>query len=179
MINVSEWSHGFFLEQDFRTKTLVDMTAGTGRDTLFLASISARVIAFDIQSEAIEITQKLLEENKIDNVELIHDDHQNLGRYITSKIAGAIYNLGYLPGGEKTIRTGPGSTISSLRTLLGLLEPGGIVVMVVYQKHDQTESMRLLHFCEELPGRIYDVTRYSVLNKELAPYIIKIQKQDK
>jgi len=179
MINVSKWSHGFFLEKDYRNKTLVDMTAGTGRDTLFLAAIAARVIAFDIQAEAIAITKKLLEANRIDNVDLIHDDHQNLGRYITGEIAGAIYNLGYLPGGGKTIRTGPSSTINSLKSLLDRLEAGGMVVMVVYQKHDQTESMRLLHFCEELPSRTYDVTRYSVLNKELAPYIIKIDKQGK
>ncbi|MBN2504586.1 MAG: class I SAM-dependent methyltransferase [Bacilli bacterium] len=176
MIKVAEWSHELFLQRDFHDKILIDMTCGSGRDTLFLAGIANKVYAFDIQVEAIEMTRSLLEQNNVTNVTLINSDHQFVSDHVKKPIAGAIYNLGYLPGGSKEIRTESDSTINSLKKLLELLEIEGIVVLVVYQKHTGNESMRLLHFVERLPSRHFDVMKYSVLNKELAPYIIKITK---
>ncbi len=176
MIKVAEWSHTFFMNQDYHDKILVDMTAGTGRDTLFLSGLARKVYAFDIQDDAITLTRALLEQHNITNVELLNCDHQLIKQYIKEPVAGAIYNLGYLPGGKKQVRTDAISTINSLISLLDLLEIDGIVVIVVYQKHTGNESMRLLHFVERLPSRRFDVVKYAILNKELAPYIIIIKR---
>ncbi|HPF42480.1 MAG TPA: class I SAM-dependent methyltransferase [Bacillota bacterium] len=178
MITVAKWSHEWLLKDKLSGKTLVDMTAGKGQDTLFLASLSHDVYAFDIQEEAIATTSELLRKNHVDWVKLINDDHAKIDEYIKVPIQGAIYNLGYLPGGKKKIRTTAESTLTSLEKLLKMLSPGGIVVIVVYQKHEGNESQLLLRFVERLPGQTYDVSKHSVLNKELAPYIIVINKAE-
>lgn len=177
MIRVAELSHRLFMDHDFKDKVLIDMTCGQGQDTLFLAGLSTKVFAFDIQKQAIEATFTLLYSHGINHVKLIHDDHQEIERYITEPVAGAIYNLGYLPKGNKTIKTSQESTLTSLTKLLNLLDINGIVVIVVYQKHEENESMSLLRFVERLPGNKFDVLKLSVLNKELAPYIIHIEKK--
>lgn len=176
MIPIALYAHQFFLGKDYRDKIVVDMTSGTGRDTLFLASLCPNVIAFDIQASAIEQTKALLDIHHLSHVQLIQDDHQRIDHYCQSPIYAAIYNLGYLPGGNKSVKTSEQATIASLSKLLGLLEVGGFIILVVYQRHPGNESQALIRFVENLPGNAIDVLKHSVLNKELAPYVIEIRK---
>jgi len=177
MITVATLAHEMFKDIDLTNQVTVDMTCGRGQDTLFLSNISEKVIAFDIQEEAIISTKELLLENNKNNVELILSCHAEARKYLPDIIGGIIYSLGYLPHGSKEIMTSPSTTIKSLDEAIPLLMEGGICVIVVYQKHDGNESMAVKHYCSNLPSQVYDVIKISVLNKELAPYIIKIQKK--
>ena len=53
------------------------------------------------------------------------------------KITGAIFNLGYLPGGDKTIVTKPETTISAIEQLFTIMAPEGIIVLVIYHGHPE------------------------------------------
>jgi len=100
-----------------------DFTMGKGNDTLYIkkACPSGKIYAFDIQQKALEITRKRLEsENCFDeNVVLICDSHDNFNLYIKEELDGAVFNLGYLPGGDKTVTT---RTESTLKCLSGALD---------------------------------------------------------
>ena len=45
------------------------------------------------------------------------------------------FNLGYLPGGDKTIITESGTTLKALEVAKDILLPGGLISLVVYVGH--------------------------------------------
>lgn len=173
MINIAKLSHDI-LNKHPNPRIAVDMTCGLGRDTLFLADIAQKVYAFDIQEAALMETAKLLSRTQKEKVRLIHASHHLFADYIDELIDLAIYNLGYLPGGQKDILTDAKTVLCSLKRLLERLNNGGLVVMVIYL-HDSSESDILETYTRGLDAR-YDVMRYQVLNKTNCPLIISIQK---
>ena len=63
-----EWVHGLLERHIGAGDVTVDATAGNGHDTLFLANRvgpEGHVFAFDVQPEALDVTRRLLEENRI------------------------------------------------------------------------------------------------------------------
>ncbi len=120
--------------------TVIDATCGRGKDTLYLARLvgkTGRVLAFDIQSLAVNSTYSLLrEQGWLDVVFLIKDDHINMTDHISGIVPRAcVFNLGYMPGGNHTITTKPHSTIRALKNSLDSLAVDGIVSLVFYTGH--------------------------------------------
>ena len=121
----------------------IDATAGNGYDTLFLAKqvgSSGKVIAIDIQDCAIRSTREKLESaDLIDRVKLVTDDHAAaLGKLIVNdheKVAAITFNLGYLPGSDKSIQTRAESTEEALAASIQLLSPGGYLCVTAYRGH--------------------------------------------
>jgi tRNA G37 N-methylase Trm5 len=173
MIRITELTHKI-IEEKKHIGIAIDMTCGRGNDTLFLARKANKVYAFDIQEEAILSTSDLLKENKIDNVELILNNHDKVSEYVKEKFDVAIYNLGYLPKGNKDIKTTTSSTIDSLRQLITLMNLEGIIVIVIYP-HDPEEGKAIEEFVLNLDSN-FDCISYKVLNKKDCPYIITIKK---
>jgi hypothetical protein len=176
MIKVAEFAHQLILLSLSHATLGVDMTVGRGNDTLFLSLLAKRVVGFDIQEEAIASTKKLLAEHGCTNVELHLADHTQLDSYVHEDVDVAIYNLGYLPSGSKSIMTQTGSTIASLTQLLPRLTVGGIVSITCYPKHNPEEAAAVLRYCQRLHGPSFDVIKCSVVNKELAPFLLQITK---
>jgi ubiquinone/menaquinone biosynthesis C-methylase UbiE len=121
----------------------IDATAGNGYDTLFLAEqvgSSGKVTAIDIQDSAIRSTRdKLDSTGLIDRVRLVNDDHAiSLRKLIEAnreKIAAITFNLGYLPGSDKSIQTRAESTEEALAASIQLLSPGGYLCVTAYRGH--------------------------------------------
>ncbi|WP_050616125.1 class I SAM-dependent methyltransferase [Bacillus testis] len=166
----------------------VDATAGNGHDTLFLASLvgeSGHVFAFDIQEQAIENTRKRLQENGVqERVTLFHKSHDELKSCLPAdcagSIAGAIFNLGYLPGGDKHVVTKGHSTIAAIEHLLDCMASGGIIVLVVYHGHPEgaVERDELLSYVKALPQDKAHVLHYGFMNQvNSPPFIIAIEKR--
>ena len=173
MINIVELSHKLLEEFD-NPNVAIDMTCGNGYDSLFLAKKAKNVYAFDIQDEAINNTLKLLEENQIHNVTVIKESHDLFDIFVSEKFDLAIYNLGYLPSGNRDIKTDARIVINSLEKALEMMNINAIIVIVIYL-HDNDESDKITNLVSKL-DKNYDVTRYQVLNKQKSPYIIKISK---
>jgi ubiquinone/menaquinone biosynthesis C-methylase UbiE len=115
----------------------LDATAGKGNDTLFLAhcvGASGRVDAFDIQPEAIAETRARVA--GFPQVRLHQRGHESLAEFVEGPLAAAMFNLGYLPAGDKAIATRPDSTLAALEAARGLLAPGGILCVVAYPGHE-------------------------------------------
>ncbi len=148
----------------------VDATAGNGHDALFLADCiqpGGRLWAVDIQAAAIEATrQRLAAVKRLEGVSLIQANHAELFNLIPSafhgKIRVIVFNLGYLPGGNKACITLPHSTLSGLSASLSLLAPGGLLSVMVYPGHKggAAEAQVILDWLTTLDPR-YTYTIYT------------------
>ncbi len=176
MVKITELSHEL-LAKTKNAKIAIDMTCGNGQDTVFLAKISEKVYAFDIQEVAINNTKKLLDDNKIDNVIVKKESHDLFDIFINTPFDIAIYNLGYLPGGDKKIKTEAITVVKSLEKAIYLLAENGRIIIVIYL-HDKLESESIEAFVSSL-GSEFDVMKYKILNKKKSPYIIEIHRVKK
>ncbi len=121
----------------------IDATAGNGYDTLFLAEQvgpSGKVIAIDIQDCAIRSTRERLESaGLIDRVSVVTEDHAIALRKLIKddheNVAAITFNLGYLPGSDKSIQTRAESTEEALAASIQLLAPGGYLCVTAYRGH--------------------------------------------
>ncbi|WP_103106032.1 tRNA (mnm(5)s(2)U34)-methyltransferase [Brevibacillus reuszeri] len=181
--NVLEVARKLIRERVREGETVVDATMGNGNDTLFLAQLvkeNGKVIAFDIQPLAIEKTKERLErEGVADWVEMKLASHEEIEKLEGS--AGAImFNLGYLPGGDKEITTQAASTIRAIQSGLNVLRPGGIMTVMIYWGHSagEVEKDAVESFCHELSQLEFLVLKYQYINQQnQAPFLLAIERR--
>ncbi|MCR5296874.1 MAG: methyltransferase domain-containing protein [Clostridiales bacterium] len=163
--------------------TVVDATMGNGHDTLFLCEAvgpAGRVYAFDVQPEAVESTRVRLRENGVeDRAVLVCDGHQRMDAHVSGKIRAAVFNLGWLPGGDHTVTTLWETTREAVEKALSLLLPMGVLVICAYPGHDEgnRELRELIRFLSALSNREYNVLHQRFLNASSgAPECFVVQK---
>lgn len=177
----------------------IDATAGNGHDTLLLCQLvgavdnsedgregdaskisgqSGKVLAFDIQKQALDNTGNLLEENGC-QAKLILDSHANMKNYAKENSVDCIvFNFGYLPGGDHKLATKAASSIAAIEAGLDLLKKGGIMTLCIYSGGDSgfEERDALLKFLKALDGKKYLVIAsfyYNRPNHPPIPVIVK------
>lgn len=166
----------------------IDATMGNGHDTVYLANLvgeNGKVYSFDIQREAFLSTEKKLKDKQLqDRVILSLCGHEKLESVIPAdyigKVTGAIFNLGYLPGGDKSIVTTAETTIQAIEQLLTLMAPEGIIVLVIYHGHPEgaIERDQLLSYVHSIDQKRAHVLQYRFLNGiNHPPFIIAIEKR--
>jgi len=141
--------------------TVIDATAGNGHDTLAMTELvgpSGKVIAIDLQADAIESTRaRLRGAGCLKPCELIGGDHADalnelLGKH-REQVTAITFNLGYLPGGAKEITTLPDSTLRALDATQCLLQSGGILLVTAYRGHTggEDEAAQVASWMRALP----------------------------
>ncbi|MED3646839.1 class I SAM-dependent methyltransferase [Halalkalibacterium halodurans] len=166
----------------------VDGTTGNGHDTVFLAKLvgeTGHVYGFDVQDQAIHQTNKRVKELGFpERVTLFHASHEQVATLIPPdqhpNIKAAIFNLGYLPGSDKTIVTKPESTITAIKKLLSIMPSGALIVLVIYHGHEEgkIEKTALESFVTDLDQTTVHVLRYEFINQvNDPPFIIAIEKR--
>ena len=154
---------------------VVDATCGNGHDAAFLAqriSSSGHLYAFDVQAEAIKATERRLANLPYSGeVTCLQECHSQMQRFVTSAVRAITFNLGYLPGSDKSCLTRPETTILALSQSIALLEESGILTVAAYAGHEGgREEARAVHaFMENLPQEEYEVVHYGFLNQRHAP----------
>ena len=120
----------------------IDATAGNGHDTLFLSQQVApdgHVFAFDIQQRALDLTADRLAAAGQANWTPINCSHATLRDEIPPQFRGHVsavmFNLGYLPGGDKRLMTQADSTRAALQSAFQLLRIGGMMTVLAYPLH--------------------------------------------
>lgn len=162
---------------------VVDATCGNGNDTLLLARLAGpagRVWAFDIQDDAVDRTTRILADaGLLQRVTILKSGHETLREHVAGPVTAIVFNLGYLPGGDRTLITRPDSTLAGLEQALEILAPGGIVAITLYPGHEGGDQERtaLEQWSAQLaPGRFH-VWRLGQVNvPTTAPYLILVQK---
>jgi hypothetical protein len=119
----------------------IDATVGNGYDTLFLAHAvgpSGQVIGFDVQKAALKNASELLRfTGMIDRVRLILGCHSGIEDYLRNgrPVQVAMFNLGYLPRGDRSIVTRAATTLAAIDGLLRHVSIGGRVTILSYRGH--------------------------------------------
>ena len=190
-ISLLNIAHYFIKEALQPGDIAIDATVGNGHDTLFLVeqvSPSGRVFGFDIQKAAIDSTWlKVASCCKVsllpDSLTLIHASHAEMDEFIPvqyhGNISAIMFNLGYLPGGDKSIITQTDSTLEALNRASRLLATKGLITILAYPGHagGDKETPRVKSWCEQLNPNQFSVnTIYSIEDKESAPRLFVVSK---
>ncbi|MEJ7540450.1 class I SAM-dependent methyltransferase [Staphylococcus intermedius] len=163
---------------------VIDATCGNGHDTKFLADLvpNGHVYGCDIQKEAIEYTRQRVQ--AYNNISLFQTGHEWITQYIASEhlaqVHAAIFNLGYLPKGDKSIVTHSSTTLAAVQTIFDVLQPEGIIVLVVYPGHEEgaEESATLMQHLQAFDQQLAHVLKYEFINqRNRPPYVIALEKR--
>lgn len=173
---ITHWCHEIIRSQAPEGGFYIDATMGKGNDTLLfclLAGESGRVLAFDVQKEALQMTAKLLVEHGVgERAELILDGHENMGKYAEPETADVIcFNFGYLPGGSHAVATSADTSVKAVRKGLKILKQGGMMSLCIYSGGDTgfEEKERILEFLKGLPAQEYTVILNEYYNRANHP----------
>lgn len=149
----------------------VDATCGNGHDTLWLAERCRKVYAFDIQKAATVTTEALLAEHGIENVSVICDSHEVMSEYVEEPVNLIMFNLGYLPGGDKAVVTASDSTLKALESSLELLAVNGLICVIMYWGHPQgaAERRAVLDWAAGLDKGKYHCVHTDMINQPKCP----------
>jgi len=200
LINVINWAHKLLAEVIDTGDFAIDLTAGRGHDTLWLAEQvdSAQqgcVLAFDIQQKAIDSTADRLAtagfpSNKSTaqlaspiGISLYHCCHSRLteviDQQITAQPKAVIANFGYLPNGDHTTTTNAQSSCAAIKQATQLLAPTGRIALVLYTgHHGATEEVEAIeNLCNQLDGQTWNILRIQPVNRNNAPYLLIIEKR--
>jgi hypothetical protein len=164
----------------------VDATVGNGYDALFLGhrvGPKGKVLGFDVQKPALAGAREILKfVGSINHVSLIHDSHTRVADYLPpgAAIDAAMFNLGYLPRGNRQIFTLPETTVAALDSVLLHLAERGRVTLLVYRGHEGgvPEYAAVRQFLEELPDDEWRVEELvSTSDSPTAPRLFRIEKK--
>jgi tRNA1(Val) A37 N6-methylase TrmN6 len=175
---ITEWCHHFIREHVQAGDICIDATAGNGNDTQLLCELvgeEGRVLAFDIQKQAIENTIKRLESNHLETrADLYLESHTNMAKYAESgSVACIVFNFGYLPGGDHELATCKETSITAIQQGLQLLKKGGMMSLCIYSGGDSgfEERDAILEELKALDSRKYLVIMSNYYNRPNNPPI--------
>jgi tRNA1(Val) A37 N6-methylase TrmN6 len=186
-ISLVNTAHDFITESLRTGDIAIDATVGNGHDTLFLAeqiSPSGMVYGFDIQQTAVDSTWVKFRQAKFPEcLTLIHASHAEMAEKIPArhhgKINACMFNLGYLPGGDKNIITRTESTLTALTVAGRILSAQGIMTIIAYPGHSggDQETIQVKNWCEQLSSDQFKVSIiYGYEPKDSDPGLFLIRK---
>ena len=187
-ISLLNIAHNAIKERVQLNDVVIDATIGNGHDTLFLTQQVGSlglVFGFDIQQAAIDSTIERIKVNSnLDGIRLFHASHEDMANKIPEqfhgKISAIMFNLGYLPGGDKSIITASHSTLNTLKTACSLISDQGIITVLAYPGHKggDIETRDINTWCQQLNKDQFqvDIITSTVAN-ETAPMLFVIRKQ--
>ena len=164
-----------FLKQNVREGAFcIDATAGKGRDTALLcrlAGAAGKVLAFDIQQEAVDQTRALLGREGL-QAEVFLDSHANMEQYAEAETVDAIvFNFGRLPGGDPKIFTLADSSVKAIEAGLRLLKSGGVMAIALYYggENGYEEKRAIEQYLKTVDDRKYTVLTCDWSNRKGEP----------
>lgn len=178
---IVEYIINMHVKEDF---ICVDGTLGNGFDSLkILSKLSNKgtLYSFDIQKEAILKSEKLINSASLrnKNYHLICDSHENVREYVKETIDFFILNLGYLPGGDKSITTDYNSVSKFLKNIKYITNEGGVGIIVFYPGHEsgKIELDNISEILTNYDQKCYNILEIKFINqKNNPPQIILIER---
>lgn len=163
---------------------VVDATCGNGYDSLALAKavLTQRdgfLTCMDVQQKALNATRSLLschlDSLRFQNISFHLGSHSHFPNFLLPPRL-IVYNLGYLPGSDKSLTTNTEITLESLENALKILPPDGAVSMTCYPGHSEglREENAILKFATHLDSSKYNVCHHKWLNRPLSPSLLLI-----
>ena len=94
-----------------------------------------------------------------------------MARYVKEQPHVIVFNLGYLPGGDKEVSTSSGTTLEALCAALELLAVDGLLCVTMYQGHEAgyLERLKVLEWAGSLDKGVYHCVHTSMVNQPNRP----------
>jgi hypothetical protein len=181
MIDLLELHKYFILKHLKPGDVAVDFTMGNGHDTEFLSKTvgpEGFVYAFDIQEQALASTQEhLVKVGCPDNYQLILDSHSNVKKYVDVPFKAGMFNLGWLPGGDKSITTLRETTLPAIRDAISLMDKDAILNIAVYPGHKEgdAEGQMILDYLAGISRHRVCATLVKIVNSPTSPFFIVVE----
>ena len=181
MIDLLDLQKHFILTHLKDGDIAVDFTMGNGHDTEFLSKTvgpTGHVYAFDVQEMALASTAEHLRESGCpDNCTLMLDSHHNVKKYVDVPIKAGMFNLGYLPGSDKTVTTMRETTLPAIEAAIELMDRDAIILVAVYPGHaeGEAEGKMICEYLSTLSRYRVCATRINILNSPTSPFFIIIE----
>ena len=173
---ITQWCAAFIRQQVQEGDFCIDATMGNGNDTLLLSQLcgkSGKVLAFDIQEQALAATkEKLTAGHAPENYTLLLESHANMAEYATpDSVSCIVFNFGYLPGGDHSLATRGETSIQALTQALTLLKKGGMISLCIYSGGDSgfEERDQILDWLKNLDSHQYLVIKSDYYNRPNNP----------
>ncbi len=173
---------------------VIDATCGNGHDTLFLAELlfgdnstgqenQGSLIAIDKQASALESCQRRLKgelpEEVLQKITYYQQCHSIFPASIEKgSVKLIVYNLGYLPGSDKTLTTLSDSTCQSITNALPLICQGGCISITCYPgtAAGKLEEEAVLTLASGIPKLQWSCCHHRWLNREHSPSLLIISR---
>lgn len=181
MIDLLSLHKQFILTHLGEGDVCVDFTMGNGHDTEFLSKTvgpAGHVYAFDIQKQAVESTAANLKAAGCpENYTLINDSHHKVAEYVHEPIKAGMFNLGWLPGGDKSITTMRETTMPAIEAAISLLGVDAVLTVAVYPGHPEgdAEGKMLEEYFATLSRFKLCITKIKIVNSPTSPYFFLIE----
>lgn len=181
-------AHNYWKQLVSPGDTVVDATCGNGHDALLLAQLALKeplgsVWLLDIQSTALEKSRQLLEKSlsaeAMKQIEFVVGSHASFPASLTKgSVKLVVYNLGYLPGGDKSLTTCVETTLASVKEAALLIQEGGALSITCYPGHPEgaREEQALVEMVSEWDPRSWSVCHHRWCNRNKAPSLLLLQK---
>ncbi len=172
------WAEELLRQAVSQGSRVIDATLGNGYDTLWLSELvgdEGHVYGFDIQQAAVDHTKERLEKaGTAHRVSLFCTGHQNVKEYVDAEVDAAVFNLGWLPGSDRSIRTQRETTLKAVEGCLELLKEGGLLTICAYPGHEEgmEELKALIEWAGALDSKRYDAMMRRYINQPNNPPVL-------
>ena len=181
MIDLLTLEKSFILPHLKEGATVVDYTMGNGHDTAYLSKAvgpNGRVFAFDIQPSALLSSAKTLKNGDCPaNYRLICASHHRVKEFVHEPVKVGMFNLGYLPGGDKRITTLRETTLAAVKAAIELMDSDAALLIAVYPGHEEgeIEGELLTEMFAEYSRFKYCIGKFRLCNSPTSPYFFIIE----
>lgn len=167
-------SHDFLRPVMHGQAVLVDGTLGTGRDTSFLLSKAGRVIAYEVQPEAVRRVRERIRDERL----TIHlESHEHIAD-LKEEIDGAIFNFGWCPGLDPAIATEASSSLRGVQAAFEKLKVRGRMALVFYSHAGgRREAEVVLAWLKTLDASKAPVELVEMVNSPNSPFAVLVEKR--
>lgn len=156
----------------------IDATAGRGNDTALLCELTGstgHVFAFDIQQDAVDSTNALLQTRGLSDIAtVVHASHSTMADYAAENTVSCItFNFGWLPKGDHNIFTHADTSIAAIEQGLRLLQDGGLMSLCIYYGRETgfAERDALLAYLRTIDAKAFTVLHCEFANRQNCPPI--------
>lgn len=177
MNNIHDYINLLIKEKLDPSGIALDATVGNGFDSCKILkhlNESGFLYGIDIQASAVsnslEKIEKLAPQAKY---HIFQGDHSQLEQLLPSdlRLSFVIFNLGYLPGSDKSQITKAKSTIPAIKWVVDHLAVSGLIIIAAYLGHEggweEYESIKCL--LQNLPQKSYNSSEIKFINQRNQP----------
>ena len=181
-------AHHYWSTLGLKGELVIDATCGNGHDALILAQLAltedeGKLLLIDLQEEALAQSKRRLQEELspkvLERIEIQHGCHSTFPSTIEKgTVKLVVYNLGYLPGGDKSKTTTTTASLASIENALPLITSGGALSITCYPGHPEgaAEEAAILELMTTLLPTEWSCCHHRWSNRKNSPSLILLQK---